>query len=274
MKVLFVGDVHCKQSYVLPFVDKVVKSYNVDKVVFLGDYVDDWYVPNEVLVRELNFQVEWYSKNRNNVQVVNLIGNHDWSYLCKSRTVASGHRYDIERSVKYRLNKLDLKVSDTVSDFLVTHAGVTSQWMSCSGMSSLSSVDEVSRYLNELKYSDVDKINSCSSHRGGTDEFGSMLWADRDEIELDSSLPFSQIVGHTPVSHVSSFVSDNGKVVKFCDTFSSTSSGKAIGNAGVFLVDTDSDVSKQITPEDVDFKSFSKYVTDSFNYNLYASTFL
>lgn len=276
MKVLFVGDVHCKQHYILYLVDEVVRSYRIDKVVFLGDYVDEWYTTNEVLLRELDKQVKWYYKNMDNLEVVHLTGNHDWSYVIPSKVVASGHRYGIERSIGYRLRKLDLKIADSVSNFLVTHAGVTSGWWKHTfDNSSVPSVTEASELLNNFDSSGIVVfVGECSESRGGSDYYGGPLWADRVELESDSDLPFNQIVGHTPVTHVSSFVSDNGRIVKFCDTLSITPDGKPIGNAELLVLDTEDNSVIQVTPDDVDCQSFLSYVYKDFKYNMYVNMYL
>ena len=41
MKVLFVGDVHT-HNYILNDVKRLDEKYNFYRIVFLGDYVDDW----------------------------------------------------------------------------------------------------------------------------------------------------------------------------------------------------------------------------------------
>lgn len=241
-KVLFVGDLHCKQEYVLPYVSKLVESQKVDKIVFLGDYVDDWNVPDKYVVRALDAQVAWYNEWCNKVGVVNLCGNHDWSYFHKDKYVASGHRHDIERSIRYRLNKLNLQMCCVVDKYLVTHAGVTSEWLDYVGCAE-ENVDakSLSNSINLLFDMTDTRLNSCGPSRGGRDVAGP-LWCDAYE-DLDNMDGFgvSQIVGHSPVSCVCCNTNKDGTVTYVCDTMSMTRQGTPIGNGSMLLLDFESD---------------------------------
>ena len=237
-KVLFVGDLHCKQEYVLPYVSKLVESQDVNKVVFLGDYVDDWNVPDKYVIKALDAQVEWYKKWSDKVDVVNLCGNHDWSYLHKDKYVASGHRYDIERSVRYRLNKLNLQMSCAVDKYLVTHAGVTREWLSYVGCKDENvNTQTLSNSINLLYEMTDTRLNSCGLSRGGSDVAGP-LWCDAYE-DLDNMEGFgvSQIVGHSPVSCVCCNTNKDNTVTYVCDTMSITRQGTPVGNASLLMLD-------------------------------------
>ena len=53
MKYLFVGDVH-NHSYIFDDVDRLDKEYNFDRIIFLGDYVDDWLTDNHDSLKTLD----------------------------------------------------------------------------------------------------------------------------------------------------------------------------------------------------------------------------
>lgn len=263
-KVLFVGDLHCKQEYVLPYVSKLVNSQDVGKVVFLGDYVDDWNVPDKYVVRALDAQVAWYNEWRDKLEVVNLCGNHDWSYFHKDKYVASGHRYDIERSVRYRLNKLNLQMSCVVDKYLVTHAGVTKEWLDYVGCAE-KNVDakSLSNSINLLYDMTDTRLNLCGPSRGGTDVAGP-LWCDAYE-DLDNMDGFevNQIVGHSPVSCVCCNTNKDGTVTYVCDTMSLTRQGTPIGNGSMLLLDFESNVTllPSVDSWDKVASSYHDYVT-------------
>lgn len=40
MKTLLIGDLHLKSQLILPIVDRIIQTYNIKRVIFLGDYVD------------------------------------------------------------------------------------------------------------------------------------------------------------------------------------------------------------------------------------------
>lgn len=274
-RVLFVGDLHCKQEYVLPYVSKLVESQNVNKVVFLGDYVDDWNVPDKYVIKALDAQVEWYKKWSDKVDVVNLCGNHDWSYLHKDKYVASGHRYDIERSVKYRLNKLNLQMSCVVDKYLVTHAGVTKEWLDYALPDvNVSDTHTLSDTLN-LMYSNGDSLlNDCGPSRGGKDVAGP-LWCDAyEDLKNVQGFGTSQIVGHSPVSCVCCNTNKDGTVTYVCDTMSLTRQGTPIGNSSMLLLDFESDavLLPSIERWDKIATSYHSYVT-SLLFNDVVSTF-
>ena len=242
-KVLFVGDFHCKQEYVLPYVSKLVESQDVSKVVFLGDYVDDWNVPDKYVIKALDAQVEWYKKWSDKVDVVNLCGNHDWSYFHKGKYVASGHRYDIERSVKYRLNKLNLQMSCVVDEYLVTHAGVTQEWLDYALPNvDVSDTQTLSDTLNLMYSNGNSLLNTCGSSRGGSEVPGP-LWCDAyEDLNNMQGFGISQIVGHSPVSCVCCNTNKDETVTYVCDTMSITRQGTPIGNGSMLMLDFKSGV--------------------------------
>lgn len=239
--VLFVGDLHCKQELVLPYVSKAIEEFAVSKVVFLGDYVDDWHVCDAEAVIALDFHVKWYKSWSKKVEVVNLCGNHDFCYLFKDPTVASGHMYSIEKSVAYRLGKLDLKASCCVGNrYICTHAGVTKEWAKLANISKESSPSDVSYQLNRIiSSSEARLLNMCGSSRGGEGIPGP-LWSDVSDMENDA-FEADQIVGHSPVSQVSCTASVSQSKTYFCDTMSVLPSGRAVGDASMMLLNVNRD---------------------------------
>ena len=82
---LFIGDLHLQASLILPLVEKNIEKYNVERVIFMGDYVDQWNQCDNsgLYLKELTLLNEFREKliKESKVEPVFLIGNHDMSYL-------------------------------------------------------------------------------------------------------------------------------------------------------------------------------------------------
>lgn len=260
-RTLVVGDMHCKQKIILPYVEEYVNlNTDVDNVVLLGDYVDDYNVTDKFMLEQLQYHVEWYNRVRSNVNVVNLCGNHDWCYLVTDNVVASGHRYAIESGVRDLLCELNVTMSCVVGQFIVTHAGLTREWTdSCEEFKDVN-VNRVCDVLNTMFANKDARLNKCGSSRGGKGCSGP-LWADASEL-YDS--PYNQIVGHTPVSTPTILRglphSPKNNAVLLCDTLSSSSSGTPWGNGHLVLVDDNSQITTTSIPN---WKDMVKHYQDS-----------
>ena len=88
MNVLFVGDVH-NHLYIFDDVQRLDKEYNFDKIVFLGDYVDDWNTNNQDSLETLKKVFELKESNPDKYRFC--LGNHEFSYLGFR---CCGHLYD------------------------------------------------------------------------------------------------------------------------------------------------------------------------------------
>lgn len=76
MKVLAVGDTHVK-PWIIDKVSNVVSQY--DKVVFVGDFVDNWgYGPVENIIHLRKFMI---LKDKYPKKIISVVGNHDLSYI-------------------------------------------------------------------------------------------------------------------------------------------------------------------------------------------------
>ena len=231
--VLIVGDMHCKQTWILPYVDAAVKKKSVDRIVFLGDYLDDFLCHGDEAINQLEFHLKWLKKASRNVDVVHLCGNHDWSYLQESDGM-----------------------SERAGQCVCSHAGITESWI----MSLDLQQDEANAVdlLNDMYAKSDNRLNSCGKLRGGSDAPGP-LWADGMETESDEGLDLDQIVGHTPVCFASIKRRRNGSFVAYCDTFSTNPSGKAMGDGSLLLAHVNGTVQsfETLRPKDFGFASWA-----------------
>ena len=79
---LVVGDTHLKHELILPRVDAAIERCDADRVVFLGDYCDEWGSTGRQLLAELELFAGWVEDTHAaGVRVDLLLGNHDFQYL-------------------------------------------------------------------------------------------------------------------------------------------------------------------------------------------------
>lgn len=202
-KILIVPDCHGRTFWrkALKLIDKV------DKVVFLGDYLDPY--PQEGInfeeaitefIRILQFKESYPDK------VILLIGNHDCGYIWKEFPDPSRRNYThLDAMNELFNNNIDkFQLIYQYEDYLFSHAGVYEEWMNMCKFT-----------LEDLE--NFDFINnwpslSCVGYaRGGYYPVGSCVWADiRESVENKLYSDKQQIVGHTQLKD---FPYGNDKIV-------------------------------------------------------------
>jgi len=122
MKHLIIGDLHGKDCW------KDVNINKYDKVIFLGDYVDHWTLPDRFIYQNLKEIIELKRENPGEMEL--LLGNHDVQYLHYPHYLCSGFRPSMQRSLTLLFNEnRDLfKVAYQKDNNLISHAGVTNRW--------------------------------------------------------------------------------------------------------------------------------------------------
>lgn len=137
MKVLAVGDIHTK-IWIIEEVDKLlskidtkdgVATHRYDRVVFCGDYADDWRSDANDSINTWLRLMELQRKHGSRVKFV--VGNHDYIYVNDTVTSQSGYNPITQLLINMPENK---KVSDWLKSLKATlvldgvtysHAGVT-----------------------------------------------------------------------------------------------------------------------------------------------------
>lgn len=235
MKVLCVGDIHAK-TWILPRVEQVLEEEHVDKVVLMGDYLDDWEATpadNELVAKQITKLKERYQK-----KLVILWGNHDLSNIRKGAFICSG--YNPANVVAANiLSKLPLQFAFGADSVLFTHAGVTKAWCKSVGL------QEPIAYSAEYFAEDLNKLraecyNRTGSARGGIDD-PSPIWADLEELRVDAVENLNQVVGHTPVKQCVKYTPSGaylGGEIIACDTFSTYPNGLQYGNETILILNT------------------------------------
>lgn len=240
MNTLVIGDMHCKQEAILPAVTRFADKHDVARMVFLGDYTDEWDTTAEDVLDALAFQAEWAKDQRDQSRdIIFLIGNHDFEYMLKEG--CSGTHLEAIDEIKEALDKMSFSSAACINGYLLTHAGLTQEWRE-EYMPGCENAEELASRINELylssDYYDWRKLAACGPSRGGY-EIPSPLWADVFDLKRDASKGIKQIVGHTPVSTCAK-IKGIDEEVWTCDTFSITSEGIPIGDGSVLLLSDDS----------------------------------
>lgn len=227
---LFVGDLHLQAKLILPLVEKTIEKHNVERVIFMGDYVDQWNQNDndQLYIDELTLLNKFRKKliKKGKVEPVFLIGNHDMPYLIGIREYYSVNNADTFDKVHDLLLQLQPRIAYKVDkDFVASHAGYVKI-----------PVWEVPEWHFEpWLYSYIDEsieLQKDVGRRGGFDNYGSVLWSDFNNEEY-IYLGY-QVVGHTPQKTVT----DSGG--RICvDTFSLNQFYNPIGDGSLLLYKDD-----------------------------------
>lgn len=229
-KILVCGDVHCKKEVV----DKALKLYeenNCDRLIFIGDYTDDW---NDTVEQNLEIlDYLFHLKHIMGDRLVLLIGNHDISNWIGGEFKCSGFSEVKYAQLKfsYEANKYDFKMAHAENGFLITHAGVCIPWLKFFlKVTENKELDD--EYLTKPKKV-ADLLNNYQFELSLFYPEDSPLWARLQHYLEESDFPhFKQVVGHSPVRKI--LWHKQGHMF-FIDTHSTYSDGEKIGD-GTFLI--------------------------------------
>lgn len=241
MKYLFVGDLHTKNG-ILERVKQLADGYN--KVIFLGDYVDDWMASPEYSKQLLENLIDFKLSNPD--KVILLLGNHDLSEWFGRPFACSGYNFMTSQLVAPIFAKhedlFDIAYAPDTDAFLCSHAGFTKSWLNKYFQKPFERPSDVAQAINHAfhnrKEADCEDtffgLSDVGYARGGYQD-PSPLWADTVELIADW-FPAVQIVGHTPHRTVT-FYNNYDEEIYFCDTFSTFSDYSSIGDDSLLALE-------------------------------------
>lgn len=189
MKVLIVPDIH-GERHLLPTKEEIDL---VDKVVFLGDYLDSFYVPGDEQLKVLQEVID--IKKAYMDKVILLLGNHDIHYIY-GRYICSGYNRDYALAFKSLLvdNRKLFQYCYMYKNHLFTHAGVDKRLLKALETKHPNYEDEWSlEYM--LNNSGIRELYYIGSDCGGVDPYGGIFWIRPWSIKLPKG--YIQHVGHT-----------------------------------------------------------------------------
>jgi len=202
-RILIIPDTHARR-----FWKKAVNEYlnKVDKVIFLGDYLDPY--PWEGYTRKeaiSNFQEIIDFRIENEDKVILLLGNHDIQYLNRGFLTRSrydsNNAYHISEMFNSHKSLFKLAYEETVGDkkYLFTHAGFLKPWYEDNKrFIGEPTINNLNHLLNQRE--GIIALAEVSSFRGGFSKCGSIIWADVHEHYYDDVLMTQwdyEIFGHS-----------------------------------------------------------------------------
>lgn len=179
--ILIIPDTHGRKFWrkALEMIDEV------DKVIFLGDYLDPYDVSEEETLEEFKEIVEFKLKYPD--KVILLIGNHDYEYIWPTLfSQTCRHCYSIEKEAQELFLKVDLSLVYEEDKYLFSHAGVLKGWLDFTNLT-------IENLTNNLY--DPLVLKMASWLRSGVYRYPSCVWCDVREFKPE--LPYYQIFGHT-----------------------------------------------------------------------------
>jgi hypothetical protein len=201
MKQIILGDTHGRDVWKTIL---AAEGDTVDRVVFIGDYVDTH--ENTTPIEQVeNLREIIAFKQNNKEKVVLLVGNHDFHYWPGIDEHYSGYQPMMRMSFEYEYRKYSHLFQIAFSDergYLYTHAGVTQTFLKNLGITDVS--------VNEI----VKKLNSKFKHQPykfgyfdgdfsgyGEDIRQTCIWVRPQSLYKDQ-FDLLQIVGHTTISKI------------------------------------------------------------------------
>jgi len=208
MKTISIGDIHGREDW------KEVDPEKYDKIIFVGDYVDSFTVPDDKMLNNLldiiQFKKDYMDK------VILLFGNHDLHYLFKyDQHGCSGYRpqmYEVLHKI-FTENKDLFQMSYQYNDTIWTHAGIHDGWWKFHFKAYKEEEGNISDRLNLAFDKYYLPLFNVSHIRGGMNKEGGPFWCDRSELTNAPLKYYSQIVGHSRVKEITKIYKHNKEIV-------------------------------------------------------------
>ena len=227
MRVLVIPDVHLKPE-MFSRASEIMQKGLADRAVCLMDIADDWGMQGkiELYAKTYDAAIEFAA---NYQETLWCYGNHDLSYLFQ--TLESGYSFAAAWTVCSKLEELQHILPDPsqlsylhrIDNVLFSHAGLTDAFArDYAGATSRSDLDTVIARINGFWRDEM--------WRGS-----SPIWC-RPQYFKDKMFQKTkvlQVVGHTPVKRITK----KGNLIS-CDTFSTDSALRPIGDQTFLVIDT------------------------------------
>lgn len=183
-KIISVPDVHGTHQWETV---KNIPTESYDYIVFHGDYFDSW-------------ENDWPDQGENFKEICNfvredkehrkmLIGNHDWSYLTRTKTGScSGHQNARGREIKKLLQE-NLDIIDLAFEcdgWIFSHAGFSATW-----------VDSIKKVFHQIldKWPEDENTNQsslCWNENEFCIDFLNKMWHKLEQSENNVNIDFDE----------------------------------------------------------------------------------
>ena len=195
MRTLIIPDLHHHTDRA----DHWLTTQGHDRVVFLGDYFDDYGDD----VRDARRTAMWLRDRIEKTDDIFLLGNHDVAYMyprapelyCPGFTASKARGIgEILRPEHWQR----LRLAHAEQGWLLSHAGFHPVWLKEPTVKWV--LRRCNKVMQQAKRGVFDPILGTGEDRGGPQLFGGPLWMDWDSLVPMAGI--SQIVGHTPGGEV------------------------------------------------------------------------
>jgi hypothetical protein len=210
-KLLVIPDIHTHYQKAERIIEKFYKTH---KLIFLGDYFDQFGDTPEVNADT----AQWLKTTMNSYpDWIYLYGNHCVHYHPNFSIMCSGFSTKKKIAINEVLSIEDwnkLKYFHFENGYWFSHAGITKYWFQHPLKEGIN-IDNVQRIIDDsveklkIRDSTDNSIWAASHKRGGISPVGSILWEDWKDLELIKG--FRQVVGHTPIHRITTIEDENTK---------------------------------------------------------------
>jgi predicted phosphodiesterase len=223
MKTVILGDTHGRSTW-----KEIVAQEKADRVIFIGDYFDSFDI--EPVIQQHNFKEIIEFKEKNECEVILLIGNHDFHYLPMGETY-SGYKHGAMPVNRQLLeeNKHHLQMCYQLDNILFTHAGIGSDWLTYQNKYE-PEVDPgtIADFVNAIWKYQPNRFMFCGIDPYGNSKTQTPIWirpqalmaGNRDTFLKEE---YIQVVGHTHVKKIDIEGKATGSRYYFIDTFDDSS---------------------------------------------------
>lgn len=227
MNVLVIPDIHQGLKAVEIIETEYLKDKTgaADKIVFLGDLVDEWTSdklwsteqnPLKVISRIVNIKKALGDK------FIWLLGNHDLGYLYSRQSDShriSGHQYSHEDEIGKALmdNLSKIQICTKIDDVVYSHGGFTKTWLNyaksiMNNNPNVFTKNNIIDRINQTLIYDSNGVtwyNTLFDHKGldpyGDDTVEGPLWVRPSSVIIDNAF-HKQIVGHTEIDIPTNYI--------------------------------------------------------------------
>ncbi len=211
MKTIIISDIHNRVNWI----ESALSALDFDRVVFLGDYFDDFHDTLE----DIKKAAKWLKQSLSKPDRIHLLGTHDmwYSFPYNPYLRASGNTREKSEAINRILSENDwnkLKLYHCEKGFLLSHAGVHQYLLGKNNLStqeilkSIKSATEVA--LQAAKNGKPHPWLDAGFSRGGIQVVGGITWLDwYDEFEPVPHL--NQIIGHAELKQPEERHTENSK---------------------------------------------------------------
>lgn len=212
MLIGLIPDVH-QSTHFIKMVEENID--HLDKLVFLGDYVDNWqssilwHIPENNPINIINKIVSYKKKYGNKIDL--LLGNHCLSYISQNpiSKLVSGHQqqHDKEIAQVYLDNLEHFKIAVKYDKWIISHAGFSKTWVKNQILNGWNKKQSIINWCNKMiQERHFDYFNWTGKISPSGDEVTQTpTWIRPFSLAKDSYFK-NQIVGHSEAPFAPLFI--------------------------------------------------------------------